>query len=518
VPRLIAVLAIAVAGAVQADDVTYDSALAIGNSLADEIAGIAIDAFGNIYAVGDFSGTVDFNPGPGFANVQAINDSVFLLKLDSGGGLVWVEIAMDSEETVDLQAIRTDAAGNLYLIGQFTGTLGFGPGGPPLTGPGGEDIFVGKFNSEGSQLWVKAMGGTLDDAGLGIATDAFGNTYTTGQFQGTADFDPGIGTFELTSVGSTDIFVQKLDTDGELLWAKAIGGEGDDSGSDIASDPAGNAYITGAFADTVDFDPALPEQLRTSVGATDAFVLMLDAAGNFNWVETDGDSGNDHGISVTTNSDANVYTAGNVSGDISIAKRNETGTVEWSKTPGGTGDDSAQTITVDSQGNTYTAGYFEDTVDFSAGAATEILTSEGSTDTFITKHDSTGTLLWARAFQGAGENDASDIHLSADQSIVIAGQFASTTDFDPSDATAALTSNGATDIFIAKLTQQTETLGDPNGDGLINSTDALWIIQSEFGLRDLLPLETCDLNNDGLCNSTDALWAIQIEFGLRDAP
>ena len=99
------------------------------------------------------------------------------------------------------------------------------------------------------------------------------------------------------------------------------------------------------------------------------------------------------------------------------------------------------------------------------------------------------------------------------------GIFEGTVDFDTSSGTSELTSAGASDAFLLRLGQGgDDQLGDPNGDGFINSTDALWIIQSEFGVRPGLTNETSDLNGDSSINSTDALWVIQIEFGLRPPP
>ena len=105
--------------------------------------------------------------------------------------------------------------------------------------------------------WAKKMGGTGSDNGKGIAVDATGNVYTTGTFKGTADFDPGTGTFNLVASGVNDIFVSKMDASGNFLWAKKIGGSGDDYGNGIAVDASGNVYTTGSFIGTVDFNPGV---------------------------------------------------------------------------------------------------------------------------------------------------------------------------------------------------------------------------------------------------------------------
>ncbi|MDE0837929.1 MAG: SBBP repeat-containing protein, partial [Kiritimatiellae bacterium] len=107
--------------------------------------------------------------------------------------------------------------------------------------------------------WAAGMGGTTyypDASGLGIAVDASGNVYATGGFRGIVDFDPGPGTFNLTSSGGFDIFVQKLDASGNFLWAKGMGGfANSDYGTAIAVDASGNVYTTGRFYGAADFNP-----------------------------------------------------------------------------------------------------------------------------------------------------------------------------------------------------------------------------------------------------------------------
>src|SRR3954451_3420972 len=105
--------------------------------------------------------------------------------------------------------------------------------------------------------WAKQMGGEgANAAGGSIAVDAAGNVYTTGDFSGTADFDPGAGTANLTSAaGSADVFVSKLDGSGNFVWARRLGGSDLDAGEGVAVDGQGNVCTTGIFSGTADFDP-----------------------------------------------------------------------------------------------------------------------------------------------------------------------------------------------------------------------------------------------------------------------
>ena len=144
-----------------------------------------------------------------------------------------------------------------------------------MTSVGDWDIFVSKLDSSGNFLWAKQLGGTLPDLGYSIALDAFGNVYTTGLFQVTADFDPGADTFNMTSAGSFDIFISKLDSSGNFLWAKQLGGASDDYGYSIAVNTSGNVYTTGYFQDTADFDPGADTLNMFSVGGLDIFVHKM---------------------------------------------------------------------------------------------------------------------------------------------------------------------------------------------------------------------------------------------------
>src|SRR5690606_1414173 len=117
-----------------------------------------------------------------------------------------------------------------------------------------------------------------------------GNVYTAGTFIGTADFDPGAGVYYLSSEGDMDIFIQKLDTNGNFVWAKSMGGINWDYGYSVAVDVSGNVYTTGSFRETVDFDPGAGIYNLTSQGGTDIFIQKLDADGNFVWANRMGRS------------------------------------------------------------------------------------------------------------------------------------------------------------------------------------------------------------------------------------
>ena len=168
-------------------------------------------------------------------------------------------------------AIATDAAGNVYVAGYFTGTGDFNPGTGTLnmTAAGAEDIFVTKLSPSGQLIWARQMGGTESDQCFGVAVDAMGNVYTTGYFKGTADFDPGTASFTLSAFSSMgpDVFVSKLDSSGNFKWARQLGGVAWDQATGIQTDAWGNVYTTGYFQSPPISIRVLPQPILSPTGA-----------------------------------------------------------------------------------------------------------------------------------------------------------------------------------------------------------------------------------------------------------
>ena len=169
--------------------------------------------------------------------------------------------------------------------------------------------------------WANQMGGTTDDVGASMAVDALGNVYTTGSFTGTVDFDPGAGTFNLTSAGSKDLFISKVDAGGNFLWAKQMGSTQNEEGMSIAIDGSGNVYTTGYFRFTVDFDPGPGVfNLTTNPNGTSVFILKLNSAGDFVWAKQVGGPGANTSNSMKFDSFGNIYVSGNFDQTTTIDK------------------------------------------------------------------------------------------------------------------------------------------------------------------------------------------------------
>lgn len=314
--------------------------------------------------------------------------------------------------------------------------------------------------------WAKQMGGQNIDEGNAINVDNNGNVYSTGLFEGTVDFDPSSNTFNLTSNGGYDIFISKLDNNGNFVWAKQFGANGQDVGHSIATDNNGNVYVTGNFMGTIDFDPGIGTYNLTSNGNTDIFILKLNSSGNFIWAKQFGGTNSDIGLDDMNN----IYTIGNFTGivdfdpgagvynltansnsDIFISKLDSNGSFIWAKQIAGTNEAVGLSLTLDTAYNVYTTGYFTGTYDFDPSTNNYNLTST-TTDVFISKLDSNGNFVWAKQIEGNAPGIYSHSITTDDSTnIYITGYFYDTIDFDPSINTYNLTSNGNADIFISKL-------------------------------------------------------------------
>ncbi len=485
----------------------------MGGATTDRVYSIAVDATGNVYTTGAFTGTADFNPSTdpntGTYNLTAVgNYDIFISKLDASGNFIWAKqfggISADYG-----YSIAVDANGYVYTTGYFQGTVDFNPGNEVnnLTSAGSEDIFVSKLDASGNFVWAKSIGGSNSQIGYSIAVNSIGNVYTTGYFQSTVDFDPSAaGAYNLTSVGYYDIFVSALDASGNFLWAKRMGGGSSAAGcgavcrgsigKSIALDSNGNVYTTGYFPGTGDFDPGIGVYNLTAGGST--FVSKLDPSGNFVWAKQIGGGSTEGANSIAIDANSNVYTTG-VFGSTDdfdpsngvynltpigsgtntfISKLDASGNFVWAKSigggPGGTCGgpcygSSGNAIAIDANGNVYTTGFFRGAPDFDPGPGTYNLTTYSSSnfDIFVSKLNASGDFVWAIQMGGPSGNNVNlpydngnAIALDANENIYTSGSFYFTADFDPGNGIFNLVSgnnsnNTFEDIFVVKLCQIT---------------------------------------------------------------
>ncbi|MCH8903968.1 MAG: T9SS type A sorting domain-containing protein [Bacteroidetes bacterium] len=303
-------------------------------------------------------------------------------------------------------------------------------------------ILLTGFNTKeaGAQTfeWAQKIGGnnsSNDDQGEFITTDSLGYVYIGGHFEGTCDFDPGGGTYNLTALGTQDMFVCKLDSLGNFIWARQLGNS---TGSNLMEklrtvklDDTMNVYLAGNFESTVDFDPEGGVFNLTSNGNADAFVLKLTTNGSFVWVKVVGSAGYDY----------------------------------------------CSDVAIDGQGKVVATGSFSSTVDFDPGISVFNITSNGNSDIFILKLTSSGNFDWAENIGGSGPDAGFEINMLPSKNIAIAGTFEGTVDFDPGSGTFNLTENAQLrSIFIVSL----DSLGNFNWANKIDGSS-----NSSIGLGDM---------------------------------
>jgi len=373
------------------NDTNFGS-ITFGGTDVDQPKDVAVDGSGNVYSTGRFRGTVNFGAG----NVTSAGDyDVFVTKLNSAGAHQWTT-TFGSTGTDISYGVAVDGSGNVHIAGIFTGTVDFGAGNVTSAGVG--DVFVTKLNAAGAHQWTTTFGGTSQDISYGVAVDGSGNVHITGIFNGTVNFGAG----NVTSAGGNDGFVTKLNSSGAHQWTTTFGSTDTDNGWGVAVDGSGNVHIAGRFFGTVNFgagnvtsagsydvfvtklDSSGAHQWTTTFGGTGndrAYVVAVDGSGN---------------VHVTGYFSGTVdFGAGDVtsagSDDVFVTKLNSSGVHQWTTTFGGTGVDDSYSVAVDGDSNVYASGSFTGTVDFGAGN----VTSAGSSDVFVVKLNSAGQAVVA---------------------------------------------------------------------------------------------------------------------------
>lgn len=277
------------------------------------------------------------------------------------------------------------------------------------------------------------------------------------------------------AAGAYDVFVMKLNSSGNLVWVRSFGSTNADFGEALAVDGAGNVYVTGTFAWTVDFDPdPLTTFNLVSAGLDDVFLVKLNPSGNLVWAKRFGGTGYDEGRSVVVPASGDVYITGQFygmvdfdpdpastynlvpagdGGGVFVVRLSSSGGLVWAKGIGGL--ILSESVAVDASGNVHVAGLFQGTIDFDPDLATtyNLVAETGGHDVFVVKLNSSGGFVWARRFGGpSGSDTGESVALDDAGNVHITGVFRGTVDFDPDPgATRNLVSAGSGDAFVMKL-------------------------------------------------------------------
>lgn len=384
--------------------------------------------------------------------------------------------------------LATDNQGNVYTSGNFRGIIDFDPGPLNVTlNATASDIFITKSDKNGNLIWAKQMSGNAYASGLSMTLDQSNHIYLTGQFQGLVDFDPGIGNQSIHSVDSGDVFIVKLDAQGNLIWVKTFGSTSSDCGRSITKDSSNNLYVTGNFGGSVDFNPGTGINLLNSSGANDIFVSKFDQNGNFLWARNIGGSMDDLGLSVKTDPVQHVYIGGSFSGtvdfdpgasnynltsnggtDIFMLKLDSAGQFKKAIQTGGMLDDYLQALSIDPNGTIFSTGTFQDSVDFDSGPGQTKLNSNGLYDIFISSYDTSLKLNWAKQIGGTDYDYGWDIQTDSQGHLFITGDFSGSVDFDPGSGTNLATTTALSELYIVALDSSGNFIWEKNTQGDFN--------------------------------------------------
>jgi hypothetical protein len=316
-----------------------------GSPAADVGASMAVDSDGNVYTVGIFSGEIDFDPNP---------DNEVILSVDSSGA----------------------------------------------------NLFVTKHSADGALVFAIQMESESYFSHLYIAVSEDGFIYVAGGFYEEVDFDPSENSQILSSNGFSDIFVLKLNQEGQLLWVNSYGSSDIETAHSLALDADGNVFITGYFRAAIDFNPGPDSYILSPIGGRNTYVLKLNTNGEFLWV---------------------AGLLGGISQGFSIA--------------------------LDNLGNSYTVGDFINIVDFNPGKEEFTLQGSGGFAAFIVKLDSMGNFVWAKDFQGSIHNEPVSVDVNADGEILIGGFVSPGTDLDPGEEELYYEHTANLNLFLIKLSE-----------------------------------------------------------------
>ena len=375
---------------------------------------IAVDGASNVYILGVFVDSVDFNPDPAltYTLYSAGGLDCFFAKYDQNGVFQWAKRFGGSGDDLGTGIAVTPNGNDLYVTGYYNSsdaTIGNqSTTDNTLPASSSNDIFLARYNTDGTYVWANAISGSGSD--IAYAIDASDSYVTiTGSFQGLVDFDPGAGSSQLNALASKGAFVVKYHDDGSVGWANYLGdlnsGSSTATGTGVAID-ANNVYVTGFFNGTFFFDA---DSSKQSIGYQDVFF-------------------------------AKYY----ISND-SLAFGHTIGSVADSVCP--------YDITVDPSGNLYLTGSFRGTADFDPSTGgNNTLTSSGLEDIFFAKYTNDGDHIFANRLGSSAKDVGWGIAVDNSENIHVTGSFQGTVNFDPGAGTANRTGD-AVDIFIAKYRQ-----------------------------------------------------------------
>lgn len=391
---------------------------------------IAVDTYGNSFITGYFQDSMTFDT----CVIYTVSSSGFVAKYNLSGGIVWAKSIGGLGSRVS--DVATDVNGNVYIVGNFTGTIIV----DSYTFTASlSDGFLIKYDPLGNVLWAK----TFDTDNIrGIATDNMGNLLMAGVFTTPTLV---IDTVTIVSSGYEDIYLAKFDSNGNMVWVKHPSGNWDDDIRSITTDDFGNTYISGSTSSTpLNFGGA---SVTCTTGLPNYYLTKFNTLGNVVWAKTNtvniASSGLVTPFVLATNHLGKVIVTGNLSinaqpvattsfgsitlsvsgfsasGGCFVVQYDSTGAEEWGRCSTQTSSFGSG-VASDDYGNVYVSGGFSDssiTID-----SVTLPIQSGIDDMFVYKFNTLGNVIWAQSFAGGGD-DANDIAVN-DCDVYIGGDFA----------------------------------------------------------------------------------------------
>jgi hypothetical protein len=379
--------------------------------------------------------------------------------------------------------------------------------------------------------WAKSGFGNQNDQSAAVTTDASGNIYVTGFFASDSII---FGTYTLynNGVGAQDMFLVKYDISGNVLWARSIGGSADEKSYAVATDAAGNVYVSGSY-----YSPVITIGANTYTNAgtvADIFLVKYDINGNVLWSKSEGGPGVEIPFALYVEPSGSMVVAGRFSSlslvfgndtltqagsmDVFVVKYDASGNVLWATSAGSGSNDEAYALSEDAAENIYVAGYFNQNCQF----GTTILNSSGVADMFLAKMDPNGSFLWAKKAGGNGDDRIQAVSTDVNGDSYVAGYFLSDT---LTVGSILIPNSGGDNSFIAKFDDNGDVVwtrsinGDSRAQSLTRKGNGLFFCGGFsgdtllFGSSQLLLDGSSDFYMAGCDTAGNANWAVKQTSG-----
>lgn len=415
-----------------------------GGHVATGCATIAIDKAGNVFVCGCFGDTIILNHikviNPNYDPIGSLNSAIFIAKYDPYGKIIWAKSIYGNSPYPT--GINIDIDGNVLLTGDFQDDSIVFDNIKIKTYNARYDGFIVKYDTNGNALWAKSIGGELDDATYyrGVITDSIGNIYISGNIQSKIiDLGNLILKSNSTSPGG-GIFLIKMDSNGNALWAKSTGGDGSGHVNDLTIDSKNNIILSGVFSSTyIVFDSIRLDNLSSD---WDIFTTKYDSGGNALWAFSAGGNYQDIACSVGTDLEGNIYTSGysrsdtlkfdNLNlikigtkyyNDLFVVKHNKEGQLLWAKLidNGHVGFRDYTQISVLKNGDFYLVGSY-DSLAFNKGQIV-LPFFGGYSDIFIIKYDKEGNSIFGKSIGGSAMDWIDNSKIDDQENIYLMGEY-----------------------------------------------------------------------------------------------